>query len=74
MRNLNTPCNEDGRVVKATGLRSVGAICVGSNPTPRRLSYMTQYFFYCVFLRYNKNKYAVIKRYSLKYKASLHSL
>ena len=27
--------NEDGRVVKATGLRSVGAIFVGSNPTPR---------------------------------------
>jgi hypothetical protein len=31
--------SEDGRVVKATGLRSVGASFVGSNPTLRIMSF-----------------------------------
>jgi hypothetical protein len=33
--NRRHPLSGDVRVVKVTGLRSVGAIRVGSNPTPR---------------------------------------
>jgi hypothetical protein len=36
---MNPVKSEDGRVVKATGLRSVGASFVGSNPTLRIMSF-----------------------------------